>query len=179
VIGHDFGASVAWAVAMFAPERVDHLVVLSVGHPATFLRTLEQRQRSWYMLLFQFEGVAERWLSEDGWSNFRTWSRHPDADAVVAELDANGSLTPGLNYYRANVAPERWVGRPSDLPVVRAPTMGVWSSGDMALTEVQMLDSAPQVAGGWRYERLEGPGHWLQLEAPEQVNRLLLSFLPR
>jgi pimeloyl-ACP methyl ester carboxylesterase len=56
--------------------------------------------------------------------------------------------------------------------------MGVWSSGDVALTEAQMTDSAESVAASWRYERLEGLGHWLQLEAPEQVNALLLDFLP-
>jgi pimeloyl-ACP methyl ester carboxylesterase len=56
--------------------------------------------------------------------------------------------------------------------------MGVWSSGDFALTEGQMTRSAEQVAGPWRYERLEGPGHWMQLEAPAEVNRLLLDFLP-
>jgi pimeloyl-ACP methyl ester carboxylesterase len=56
--------------------------------------------------------------------------------------------------------------------------MGVWSSGDFALTEGQMGRSAEHVSGGWRYERIEGPGHWMQLEAPEEVNRLLLDFLP-
>jgi pimeloyl-ACP methyl ester carboxylesterase len=56
--------------------------------------------------------------------------------------------------------------------------MGIWSSGDMALGETQMTDSAKSVAGQWRYERLDGPGHWMQLEAPEQVSNLLLDFLP-
>ena len=56
--------------------------------------------------------------------------------------------------------------------------MGVWSSGDFALGEEQMRASAANVAGPWRYERVEDAGHWLQLEAPEQVNRLLLDFLP-
>ena len=54
----------------------------------------------------------------------------------------------------------------------------MWSSGDIALTEAQMTDSAENVAGPWRYERLDGPGHWMQLEAPDTVNRLLLDFLP-
>jgi pimeloyl-ACP methyl ester carboxylesterase len=48
----------------------------------------------------------------------------------------------------------------------------------MALTERQMTDSAQHVSGRWRYERLDGPGHWMQLEAPDEVNRLLLDFLP-
>jgi len=179
VVGHDWGAALTWALAAFAPDSVDHAVVMSVGSPVTFLRTLEQRQRSWYMLLFQFPGVAERWLSEDNWANFRSWAGHPDADQVIAELEANGSLTPGLNWYRANIGPEAWAGPPVQLPPVQAPVMGLWSTGDPALGEVQMTDSARSVAGPWRYERLDGPGHWLQLEAPAQVNALLLDFLPR
>ena len=179
VVGYDWGAALAWLLASLVPDQVDHLAVLSVGHPATFLRTLEQRQLSWYMLLFQYAGVAERWLTDDNWASFRTWARHPDSDQVIADLEANGSLTPGLNWYRANIPPGSWVGPPLQLPPVQAPTMGIWSTGDMALTEVQMTDSAENVAGSWRYERLDGPGHWMQLDAPGQVNELLLDFLPR
>jgi pimeloyl-ACP methyl ester carboxylesterase len=57
--------------------------------------------------------------------------------------------------------------------------MGIWSSADIALTEAQMTDSAASVTAPWRYERLDGPGHWMQLDAPDQVNALLLDFLPR
>jgi pimeloyl-ACP methyl ester carboxylesterase len=97
---------------------------------------------------------------------------------VIAELEANGSLTPGLNYYRANVPPEAFVLSGLEMPPVQAPTMGVWSSGDFALTERQMVGSGKNVAGPWRYERLDGPGHWMGLEAPDEVNRLLIDFLP-
>jgi len=179
VVGHDWGAALAWGLASLAPGSVDHLAVLSVGHPATFRRTPRQREKSWYMLLFQFPGIAERWLSDDDWANFRNWAGHPDADQVIADLSANGSLTPGLNWYRANIPPESWVGPPLALPPVQAPVMGVWSTGDIALTEVQMTDSAEHVTGPWRYERLDGPGHWMQLDAPDEVSALLLDFLPR
>jgi pimeloyl-ACP methyl ester carboxylesterase len=179
VVGHDWGAALAWLTASLAPGRTDHLVAMSVGFPSTFLRTFEQREKSWYMLLFQFEGVAERYLSDNGWANFRAWGRHPDADDVIAQLEANGSLTPGLNYYRANIAASTWADPPLELPTVAANTMGIWSSGDMALTETQMLDSAESVSGTWRYERIDGPGHWMQLEAPDAVSELLFDFLPR
>ena len=180
VVGHDWGAALAWALAALAPDQVDHLVVLSVGHPTSFGSAgLEQLEKSWYMLLFQFEGVAEQWLSADGWANFRAWGRHPDTDAVIEELERDGSLTPGLNWYRANVPPERFTSPPLELPPVQAPTMGIWSSGDFALTEAQMRESAKHVAGPWRYERIDGAGHWMQLEAPDRVNELLLDFLPR
>src|SRR4051812_26565893 len=178
VVGHDWGAAVAWALASLVPDRVERLAALSVGFPTSFAGAgFEQREKSWYMLLFQFEGIAEQWLSADDWANFKAWSRHPDADAVIADLEANGSLTPGLNWYRANIPPESLLGPPMELPPVAAPTMGVWSSGDFALTEAQMRNSADFVKGEWRYERVEGPGHWMQLEAPDEVNGLLRDFL--
>lgn len=178
VVGHDWGAAVAWGVATFAPDRVERLVALSVGHPSSFRSAgYEQREKSWYMLLFQFEGIAERWLSDNDWANFREWSRHPDVDAVIADLDANGSLTPGLNYYRANVHPRSLIEPPLELPKITVPTMGIWSTGDFALTEGQMTASAGAVAASWRYERLIGPGHWMQWEDPDRVNALLIDFL--
>src|SRR6201997_3228011 len=119
VVGHDWGAALAWALAAFAPDTVDHLVALSVGHPATFRRTARQREKSWYMLLFQFPGVAERWLTEDGWFNFRAWGGHPDAEQVIADLEAPASLTPALKWSRATVPPESWVGPPLQLPPVQ------------------------------------------------------------
>jgi pimeloyl-ACP methyl ester carboxylesterase len=179
VVGHDWGAGVAWATALMAADRVDHLVAMSVGHPATFFTEgFEQYEKSWYMLLFQFAGIAEQWLSADDWANLRAWGRHPDTDAVIAELEASGSLTPGLNYYRANISPERFLPSGLSPPPIQAPTMGVWSSGDFALTEGQMTRSGGNVAGPWRYERLDGPGHWMQIDAPDAVNRLLIDFLP-
>ncbi len=69
VVGHDWGAAVAWATASFAPDRVDRLVAMSVGHPSSFGGAgMTQREKSWYMLLFQFAGVAEQWLSADEWA---------------------------------------------------------------------------------------------------------------
>jgi pimeloyl-ACP methyl ester carboxylesterase len=178
VVGHDWGAALGWVFASLVPDRVDHLAALSVGHPSTFRRTLEQHEKSWYMLLFQFAGIAERWLSDNNWANFRAWAHHPDWEAVTAELEATHSLTPALNWYRANVPAESWVAPAPALPAVQAPTMGIWSSGDMALTETQMTDSAENVAGPWRYERVDGPGHWMQLEAPDTISGLLVDFLP-
>jgi len=87
VVGHDWGAGVAWTFALMQPARTRKLVALSVGHPARFgRRTIAQRELSWYMLLFQFPGVAEQWLSADDFRNLRAWSRHPDIEDVVARL---------------------------------------------------------------------------------------------
>lgn len=181
VVGHDWGAAVAWMLATFAPDRVERLVALSVGHPLSSRASravgFEQREKSWYMLLFQFEGIAERWLSDNDWENLRAWSGHPDADAVMAALEADGSLTPGLNWYRANLHPRTWVDPAPELPKITVPAMGIWSSEDRFLTEAGMAGSSECVSAPWRYERLEGPGHWMQWEAPDQVNGLLLDFL--
>jgi pimeloyl-ACP methyl ester carboxylesterase len=178
VIGHDWGAALGWLVAALLPHRVHSLTAMSVGHPASFRAAgLAQREKSWYMLLFQFAGVAERWLSADDFRNLREWSAHPDIDAVVRRLREPAALTASLGVYRAILAPATLVDPPPALPPVRPPTMGIWSSGDLALTEEQMTGSAAHVAGPWRYERLDGVGHWAQLEAPEAVNALLLDHL--
>jgi pimeloyl-ACP methyl ester carboxylesterase len=116
-------------------------------------------------------------MSGSRWAKAGAWGRHPNTDEVIAEIEANSSLTPALNYYRANVNPESFVGPALVLPPVQAATMGVWSTGDFALTEGQMTRSAKHVAGPWRYERVEGQGHWMQLEAADEVSRLLIDFL--
>lgn len=178
VVGHDWGAALAWAVTTVVPDRVERVAALSVGHPAAFARaSLAQREKSWYMLLFQFPGVAERWVADDGWARFREWSHHPDADAVIAEIEAADALTPALSWYRANVPPDALVGPPLELPPIQVPAMGVWSTDDMALLEEQMTASADHCAAGFRYERIEGAGHWIPLDAPGEINALLLDFL--
>jgi pimeloyl-ACP methyl ester carboxylesterase len=180
LVGHDWGAAVAWATAALAPQRVDHLVAVSVGHPTAFSdMSMEQRERSWYMLLFQFAPAAEDWLTVHGGANFREWMNHPDFDAMYAFLQGNNSLTPALNYYRANISAEALTGPPLELPPIEAPTMGVWSPGDRHLLEDQMQRSEKYCASGFRYERVDGAGHWIQWDQPETFNGLLLDFLPR
>ena len=178
LVGHDWGAAIAWMTAAFAPDRVTSVTALSVGHPAAFAGAgWRQRQLSWYMLLFQFPGVAEEWLSAEDFRNLRDWSGHPRISEVVARLKEPGALTASLGVYRANLPPESLIAPPRELPPITAPVLGVWSSGDFALTEENMADSGKYVAGPWRYERVEGAGHWLQIDAAAEVNALLLDFL--
>jgi pimeloyl-ACP methyl ester carboxylesterase len=179
VVGHDWGAGLAWALAAYVPARVERLVVMSVGHPNMLRRpSLEQRRRGWYQLLFQFEDVAEALIERDDWRLFREMlGPARDVDRYVADLSRPGALTAALNWYRANASPRQELERTSPFPVVAAPTMGIWSSDDAYLTEDGMVGSAAHVSGPWRYERVDGAGHWLQLDAPERVNELLLDFL--
>lgn len=179
VVGHDWGAAVAWLFTAFLPARVDRLVALSVPHPATLReRTIEQREKAWYQLWFQFPGVAEEVLPRDDWKLMRELLRGAgDIAQYVADLSRPGALTAALNWYRANAAPQRELEQMPPLPPVAAPTLGIWSSGDNYLTEERMLRSGEHVSGPWRYERVEGASHWLQLDAPERVSELLLEFL--
>lgn len=179
VVGHDWGAGLAWCLAAFVPERVDRLVVMSVGHPNTLPdQTIEQREKAWYQLLFQFTDVAEELLTRDDWKLFREWLRGDgDMERYLADLSRPGALTAGLNWYRASAGPRTELDRGRPFPSVSAPTLGLWSSRDHYVTEDGMLRSAAHVSGAWRYEHIEGASHWLQLDAPEKVNELLIEFL--
>lgn len=176
VVAHDWGAAAAWGMAAYLPDRVDRLAALSVGHPAAFQAAgLEQKMRSWYMLLFNFEGIAEAWLDKFG---SLMLSVHPDRDRIIARWrDDPQALRAGLGWYRANAHPRSLLRDQLQIPAVSCPVMGVWSTKDPALTEAQMTGSQQYVEGPWRYERLEGAGHWMQLDAADRVNPLLLDFL--
>jgi len=187
IVGHDWGAPIAWLLATFLAERVERLAVLSVGHPDVFGASedgtppLEHLRRQWYSLLFQFEDVAERWLSDDDWRRFRAFvAPARDVDRYVADLSRPGALTASLNWYRANSPARRLLGRASGtLPPVSShiPVLGLWSDGDAYLIEAQMRESGRYVTGPWWYERLAGASHWPQLDRPDVINELLVEHL--
>lgn len=179
VVGHDWGAGLAWSLTAFVPERVERLVAVSVGHPTAFSRrNVEQLARSWYMWIFQFEGVAEELFSKDDWKIFREWvGKHGDADEYIEYLAKPGRFTAGLNWYRANIRPESLPSPSLQFPPITCPVLGIWSDKDFALSERQMTESAEFVEGPWRYEKIEGVGHWIPLQAPDEFNQLLLGFL--
>jgi pimeloyl-ACP methyl ester carboxylesterase len=183
VVGHDWGAAVSWLLAAMFPGRVEKLAVLSVGHPNGFVHAgIEQREKSWYMLLFQFEGIAEEMLRANDWQMFRDWTRHhAEGEQWVASLSRPGALTAALNWYRANVHPRDVLAQMQNpemgWPPCASPTLGVWSAGDAYLTEEQMTASSRFVSGGWRYERFDQASHWIPLDAADRLNRLLVEFL--
>jgi pimeloyl-ACP methyl ester carboxylesterase len=178
VVGHDFGAVVAWIFGMLVPDRVETLTAISVGAPGGERRTIQQQRASWYMFAFQFEGIAEEWLMRDDWRVMHEWleDRYPDIELAKQELSRPGRLTAALNWYRSMVRPEVLLGGgPPPLPQVKARTLGVWSDLDIALTESQMTSSERMVASDWRYERIDGVGHWIPLEAADRLSELLLA----
>lgn len=176
LVAHDWGAVIAWHLCMHHPERVERYAALSVGHPKAYANgPLEQKLKSWYVLAFQLRGTPEWALRAAGWRFFRALTRLPSEwPNWHAKLSRPGRLTAGINYYRANL---RLLLLPIDRPKVRVAVMGVYSTGDRYLAEAQMVDTSQYVSGPWRFERIEGVSHWMQLEAPEKVNALLLDFL--
>jgi pimeloyl-ACP methyl ester carboxylesterase len=176
VVGHDWGAVVGWMLCMQVPERIEQYVALSVGHPAAVARAgLMQYLRSSYMMWFLVPGLAERsLLAGDGYLLGRFTSERAQVSHWRRNFREPGRMTAALNYYRANVP--RGVVLANKHAPVRVPVMGVWSSLDSALGETQMRDSSRYVADSFRFERIEGADHWLQLTAAERVNALLLDF---
>ena len=176
VVGHDWGAVVGWLTAIFQPDRVEKLVVLSVGHPRA-PRTLRQYEMAWYQLFFQFEGIAEATLAYDGWALLRRLLRGDgDQERYLQDLSRPGALTASLNWYRANLAP-RMPGPALELPPVRVPTLGIWSTNDHYLDGERMKKSGAYVEAPWRYEMIDGASHWIPLDAPDRLNALLLDWL--
>ena len=188
VAGHDWGAIVAWFFASAHAEMTKSLTVLSVGHPAAVSAATatddDQRTRSEYIGLFLQEGKAESVLGEDDFRRLRAMFKPgPNPDAVpravietfAGSLSRPGRLTAALNYYRANLARGRgWSGIARNIKV-SAPTVLVWGDQDPALGRLQAETTAEHMTGDYRLEVLEGAGHWLQFERPDEVGRTLVN----
>lgn len=181
VISHDWGAAVGWALAAFCPERVERHIACSVGHlSALWHAGIAQRRLAWYMLMFMREGLAEEILMRDNWQWFRDlFAHHSEMETWLADLSRPGALTAALNWYRANVDLDSWTPEGWVLPHVQCPTLGIWSTGDAYLTEVQMVSSGAYVDADWSYHRLEGGSHWFMLDRPDVVADLFVEYLRR
>ena len=171
LVGHDWGALLGWLLAGTRAERFKTFTAVSVGHPRAYARAgFAQLLRAWYIGLIALPGVAERVLSARDWYLFRKAARHRDADDWIADVSRPGRLTARLNWYRENAF------KPGTKTRTSLPVLGIWSSDDPALTEAQMTGSAKFVEGPWRYERLDGVGHFIPLDEPERLSALLLDF---
>ena len=175
VVGHDWGAFAGWTWCFARPDRIRRFVAVSVGHPTAYVWAgFEQKRKGTYMLKWQIPRLTEHALSQDGFRRFRAFlASNPELDQAVADMSRSGRLTAGLNWYRANYfagVRRRW-------PHCRVPTLGIWSSNDKYLAEDQMSKSGKYVDADWRYERLDGVGHWIPLEAPDVLADLTLEWL--
>lgn len=175
VVGHDWGAVAAWALAGHKPGRVARLVAVSVGHPRSFVRALpEQALRSLYALFFQIPALPEAVLRANNFKALRAVVPESEVDRYIEDVSRAGALTAGLNWYRAN-GNLRQFGSATSYPEVRVAAMGIWPAEDPWLGEKQMIGSESYCRAGWRYERLEA-GHWIPVTHPHLLNPLLLEF---
>jgi len=175
LVGHDWGAMQSWHLVLWHPERVECYIALSVGHPQSYAAGgAKQKIKGYYIGLIQLRGfieVAVRWFN---WLPLRLMMRYPEEFPHVQQrLSRPGRLTAGFNYYRANLR----LLFPPIYPRVKVPVVGIYSDGDIALTERQMQNSARYCDAGWKYVRIDGANHWMTLDAPVRVNQLLLEHL--
>ena len=115
IVGHDWGAGVAWALAQKYPERISKLAVLQVPPAAAWRANLTLRQllRSWYMFFFQIPRLPEAIISSSNFARLEYVFKDKvvragaftdeDIEAYKEALRRPGALTGAINYYRANV----------------------------------------------------------------------------
>jgi len=175
LVGHDWGAVQAWHLALWHSERVERYIALSVGHPCAYASGgLTQKLKGYYILLIQFRGLIELLVRAFNWWPLRMMVRYPaEFPHIRARLSRPGRLTAGFNYYRANLR----LLLPPQYPPMQVPVVGIFSDGDFFLTERQMRQSSEYCKSGWAFERVTGANHWMQLDAPDRVNSLLLQHL--
>lgn len=183
VVGHDWGAVVAWQLAGRYPDRLRTLTAVSVPHPLAMAEAMtspsgDQLARSSYINLFRAPAVPERLLLADEGAGLRalfanTGFHHREAmERYVSALLEPGALAAALNWYRA-IDLSVVVG----LQPVVAPTLFVWSTDDPAIGREAAAACEKHVTGPYRFEVLEGVSHWVPEDAPDELNRLLLEHL--
>lgn len=177
VVGHDWGAAICWALVDSIGDRTACFVPLSVGAPQCYAHCddIRQKEIGWYILMFQMEGTAEQMLEADDWKLFRQWTRHhSETEHWIGGLSRVGRLTSAIAIYRANIMDILMSDREY---VSVAPTLGLWSTDDAYLVEEQMIASGRYVKNQWCYEKVEHASHWMMLDRPAHISRLLLNFI--
>ena len=189
VVGHDWGATVAWAVAQRFPERVSKLAVMQVPPAAVWRANMSLRQmlRSWYMFLFQLPRIPEWMISR---KNMAAIDR-AFTDSVIRKGSFNaaeienykealrqpGAITSAINYYRANINRLASRGSAPSNERTRVPTLFIFAEQDVAILPETVRGVAEHVDAPFRELRIKDSGHWVQHEAAEEVNAALIEFL--
>jgi len=186
LVGHDWGAMIAWATALLHPERVLKLAALQVPHPRRFLENMKgaQLQASWYIATFQVPGLPELMISLNNYrlieeiltattSKPGTFSQ-ADIQVFKEACAQPGALTAGINYYRANLGLNNQLQQFQD--PVKVPTLFIYGEKDFAILPETVKDLKKYVDSAYQEVRLPDCGHWVQQEAPEAVNQALMAF---
>lgn len=186
LIGHDWGGAVAWWAAIRRPERVDRLAVLNCPHPLVMRHALRrspaQIRRSWYIAFFQIPRLPERCLAVGGHATLvRALRGRAQPEDLVAEDVAryreawsrSGALTGMVNWYRAMrrhpPAAPRGVR-------VRIPTLLLWGRRDRYLG-IELARPSLELCDRGELVEIDEATHWVQHDAPDEVNRRLIDFL--
>jgi pimeloyl-ACP methyl ester carboxylesterase len=185
VVGHDWGAFVAWWLALHYPERVRRLGVLNVPHPTVFRQTLrhswDQRLRSWYVAAFQVPRVPEVLFQADDYRLLSRTLRRTSRPGTFSEADLDlyrrawrqpGAVRGMVNWYRA-IARDRPQPRRTR---VDPETLVLWGANDQALKRKMARESVNYCTHG-RLAMFEDATHWVQHEEPVAVADRLLEFL--
>ena len=190
LIGHDWGAGLAWTFAANRVRPLERLVIMNVPHPAVMSAHLRkswaQLRRSWYMFFFQLPGAPE-WLMTANDARAVRRAFHgmaidkanftPDVlDRYARDAQRPGAMTGMVNWYRAAFRTPGKLGGP--WPVIETPTLVVWGEEDAALG-IELLDGTEAHVRDLTIRRLPGVSHWVQQEAPEAVNEILQDWLTR
>lgn len=180
VLGHDWGAAVAWQLAGKHSSRVATASILSVPHPRAFLGAIPRGQilHSWYMFVFQIPKLPE-WLftvnAGRPFSQFsKKWMRVSDrlTEHTRHFFDQPGAATASLNWYRAmRYSSPRGPGR------IQIPTLYVWSTKDAALGRKAAEGTVKYVDAPYRFEVFEGVSHWIAEERPNETTALVLQHI--
>jgi pimeloyl-ACP methyl ester carboxylesterase len=189
LIGHDWGAGLAWTFAANRVRPLDRLVIMNVPHPAVMFASMRagnwaQLRRSWYMFFFQLPGLPEAMMTaQDARAIRRAFydmavdkTRFtPDVlDRYAADAQRPGAMKGMINWYRAAMRLGGKLRGP--WPMIETPTLIVWGEEDAALG-VELLDGTDAHVRDLTIKRLPGVSHWVQQEAPEQVNAILRAWL--
>ncbi|MGN6779951.1 MAG: alpha/beta fold hydrolase [Marmoricola sp.] len=175
LVGHDWGAAVAWAVAIQRPAALRSLTAVSVPHPGAFLAAMPKGQalHSWYMGAFNIPALPERLMAGPFGDWFlRRAGMTPDMVATYhREIVDTGALPGGLGWYRAlPLSDRKAMGTPA-----RVPTTYVWSDGDVALTRTGAQLCEQYVDAPYELVVLQGVSHWIPDERPEELARAVLD----
>lgn len=188
LIGHDWGAGLAWTFAANQVRPLDRLVIMNVPHPAVMAahlrRSWRQLGRSWYMFFFQLPALPEWFaIANDAHAVRRAFhgmaidktSFTPDVlDRYARDARRPGAMTGMINWYRAAFRLRGRLAGP--WPVIETPTLIVWGEEDAALG-IELLEGTDAHVRDLTIRRLPGVSHWVQQEAPEKVNAILREWL--